>query len=126
MMPGGWERGRVSAAGTSLPSMWTFRAEPWPWDARSDSWVFVSLPTEVADELAERAEEHGPPRGFGSVRVTVTCGGTTWATSVFPSNQEETFVLPLKKQVRRAEGLEVGEPATFTLDLPPPAGTAST
>ncbi len=97
--------------------MWTFEADPWPWDARSEAWVFVSLPTDVADEVAERAEEHGPPRGFGSVRVTVSCGGSTWSTSVFPSRSEETYVLPLKRSVRTAEGLEVGEPASFTLEL---------
>ncbi|MCK5930105.1 MAG: DUF1905 domain-containing protein, partial [Nocardioides sp.] len=42
-------------------------------------------------------------------------GSSTWSTSVFPS--ADGFVLPLKAAVRRAELLEVGSPARFTLRL---------
>lgn len=43
-----------------------FDAEPWQWEVRSDSWIFV---------------------------------------------------LPLKKAVRKAEGIEVGEPVTVEVEL---------
>lgn len=74
--------------------------------------MFVTLPGEVDEEVRLVS---GPRRGFGSVRVEVTCGSSTWATSVFPA--AEGFVLPLKAAVRRAELLEVGSPARFTLRL---------
>jgi len=38
-----------------------------------------------------------------------------WRTSVFPAS--ECFVLPVKKAVRKAEGIEVGDLVTVTLDL---------
>ena len=82
-----------------------FEAPLWQWkarDAQPGSWFFVSLPFDVADEIEAAA---GPGRGFGSVRVEVTVGGTTWRTSVFPSAEEKTYVLPVKKQVREREGL---------------------
>jgi hypothetical protein len=90
-----------------------FEAEPWVWAAKDNpegtSWVFITVPEDVSDELRDLA---GPPRGFGSVRVEATIGETTWRTSVFPNGGDEgTFALPLKKAVRKAEGLEVGEPA---------------
>jgi hypothetical protein len=47
--------------------------------------------------------------------VEVSCGSSTWSTAVFPS--ADGFVLPLKAAVRRAELLEVGSPARFTLRL---------
>ena len=50
-----------------------------------------------------------PPRGFGSVRVEVTLGETTWRTSVFPEAASGCFVLPVKKAVRRAEGVDPGD-----------------
>src|SRR2546429_4747468 len=60
-----------------------FEAELWIWDARrAESWTFVSLPIEAAEEIRDRAA--GPPRGFGSVRVRVTVGASTWTTSIFP------------------------------------------
>jgi len=91
-----------------------FEAELWLWSARQgDSWVFVTAPEEVSDEIRDLA---GPPRGFGSVRVEVTIGATTWRTSVFPDSAGAgTFALPVKKAVRRAEDLDVGDVARVAL-----------
>ena len=59
---------------------WTFEAELWASESVA-SWVFITLPPEVGDDLRLLS---GPPTGFGSVRVEVTLGTTTWRTSVFP------------------------------------------
>ncbi|GAA4108884.1 DUF1905 domain-containing protein [Nocardioides fonticola] len=92
---------------------WTFEAELWLWrEDRPDAWIFVDLPAEVSEEVRELS---GPRRGFGSVPVAVRIGGSSWRTSVFPGS--ETYVLPVKKAVRRAEGLDVGDVATVTLEL---------
>ena len=94
----------------------TFNARLWTWDARRvDTWVFASLPVDVSEEIRERSG--APRRGFGSLRVRVTIGGTTWRTSVFPDKARECFVLPLKQQVRRAESLDDGDTATITVEL---------
>ncbi len=45
------------------------------------AWVFLTVPGDVSDDIRI---ESGPPAGFGSVRVEVTIGSTTWRTSVFP------------------------------------------
>jgi len=94
-----------------------FEAPLWQWRARDTqpgSWYFVSVPFDVADEIEATA---GPGKGFGSVRVEVTAGATTWRTSVFPSNEEETYVLPVKKPVRAAEGLDDGDTCHVVLRL---------
>ncbi|WP_421733028.1 DUF1905 domain-containing protein [Cellulomonas sp.] len=91
-----------------------FDAPLWLWSARrTDAWTFVSLPTELADEVLDLVGDN--TRGFGSVRVEVTVGGTTWRTSIFPST--DTYVLPVKKAVRRAEHLDVGDPVHVRLTL---------
>lgn len=85
-----------------------FDAQLWLWDARkTDSWTFLSLPAEIADEVLELAAPYS--RGFGSLRVEVTLGGSVWRTSIFPDNRERTYVLPVKKVIRRAEGVEAGD-----------------
>lgn len=92
-----------------------FDAELWVWDARrGDSWVFVSLPEEASADIRELAD--GPRRGFGSVRVRATVGGSTWTTSIFP-DKARGYVLPLKRPVRAAEGLDVGDVATVSVEL---------
>mgnify|MGYP003526157064 CR=1 FL=1 len=51
------------------------------------------------------------------VRVQVTVGSTTWATSIFPDTKARSFVLPVKKAVRSAEGLTDGDPVEVALEL---------
>ncbi len=94
---------------------YTFDAELYTWQARPESWVFVTLPADVSDTIDGALTT--PPRGFGSVRVRVRCGSTSWDTSVFPSKEEGSYVLPVKRAVRRAEDVEPGDTATFTLRL---------
>lgn len=79
------------------------------------AWHFVTLPTDVADEIDDITT--GTRRGFGSVRVTVTIGSTTWDTSIFPDAASESFVLPVKKQVRTRERVGDGDTVEVTLQL---------
>ena len=90
---------------------WDFDAKVWLWKADA-SWHFLTLPHDVADEIEDLAVNRG---GFGSVRVEVTIGSSTWRTSIFPSKEAESFVLPLKKAVRVAEGLEEGSSCSVHL-----------
>jgi hypothetical protein len=106
----------VGPMGEHRSMEYEFEAELWEWDARrTDSWTFVSLPTDAADEILELSENTS--RGFGSVRVEVTVGSTTWRTSIFPDNKTGTYVLPIKRAVREAEGLAVAKPALVRLSL---------
>ncbi|NEE01106.1 DUF1905 domain-containing protein [Phytoactinopolyspora halotolerans] len=93
-----------------------FDAELWLWEARrDDSWTFVSLPVEESEEIREMAG--GQRHGFGSVRVRVTVGSSTWTTSIFPDSTRNCYVLPIKRAVRRAEDLEAGDVASMTVEL---------
>ena len=93
-----------------------FDAELWIWEARrADSWTFVSLPAEASEEIRDRAG--GPRRGFGSLRVRVTVGRSTWTTSIFPDSARGSYVLPIKRAVRTAEALDVGDIATVAVEL---------
>ena len=93
-----------------------FDAELWIWDARkADSWVFVSLPADASEEIRELTD--GPPRGFGAVRVRVTVGDSRWSPSIFPDSASGCYVLPIKRQVRKAQDLEAGDVASVTVEL---------
>lgn len=98
----------------------TFVGELWEHDGPG-SWWFVSLPDDDADDIEERMRHR--TNGFGSVRVEVTIGGTTWRTSLFPDAKRATYVLPVKQAVRRAEGLHGPgsvEVSLLVLDERPP------
>ncbi|BDZ41842.1 hypothetical protein GCM10025865_11410 [Paraoerskovia sediminicola] len=82
-----------------------FEGEIWEWESRT-SWYFVTVPENEADALRDLPL---PPKGFGSIKVEATVGGSTWRTSVFPQSADGTYVLPLKKSVRTAEDVGPGD-----------------
>jgi hypothetical protein len=89
-------------------AVFRFEAELWLWEGDA-AWHFVTVPPEVSEEIKARTD--------GSVRVRATCGSSTWTTSVFPDAKRGGFVLPVKKEVRRAEGIAAGDVADFALEL---------
>lgn len=93
---------------------WEFQAEVWRWEAQT-GWFFCTLPFDVSDDIEERSASAS--RGFGSVRVRVRIGTTTWRTSVFPDKARKAYVLPLKKAVRTAEGLDEGSTVRVAVSL---------
>lgn len=93
---------------------WSFDSQMFRWDSEGPSWRFIRLPVEIADEIRAVA---GQLRGFGSVRVIVRVGGTSWSTSVFPEQATGSFLLPVKKSVREAEGLDDGDVVSVQLRL---------
>lgn len=93
-----------------------FRAVLWM-HAGDAAWHFVTLPSDIADEIDDLTT--ATRGGFGSVRVTATIGATTWSTSLFPDTATGSFVLPVKKQVRSLEEVQDGDPVDVTLGLVP-------
>jgi Domain of unknown function (DUF1905) len=96
------------------PVQVAFDAELWLWDARrADAWTFVGLAAGESEEIRDLAG--GLRRGFGSLRVRATIGTSTWTTSIFPG--KTGYVLPVKRSIRVAEALDVGDIATVTVEL---------
>ena len=92
-----------------------FDGEVFRWDARDDaSWFFTAVPPELSADIREIPR---PSRGFGSVRVRARVGDTEWSTSIFPDSTRGSYVLPLKKAVRTAEGIGEGDDVDVRLEV---------
>lgn len=76
-------------------------------------WHFVTLPQAEAQLIRERFESFA--RGWGSLPVTATIGGTAWDTSIFPDKQSQSYLLPIKTDVRKTEKIEAEQ--TIALQL---------
>lgn len=76
-------------------------------------WRFLPVPKREAVEI--RAAHGAFARGWGSIRVSVTIGKTVWDTSIFPDKASGTYLLPLKAEVREAEGIADGATVKFGL-----------
>jgi hypothetical protein len=91
-----------------------FESEVWEWDGAA-SWHFVSLPEDLADLIEQDFGDHA--RGFRSLRVEVTIGAETWRTSIFPDKKRGTYLLPVKKDVRRRLGIGPGSSVNVGLTM---------
>jgi hypothetical protein len=93
---------------------YSFRATLWRWSANG-SWVFLTVPPDASDEIDEH--RGATATGFGAIKVKVRIGTSAWCTSIFPSTAHGGYVLPVKKAVRSAEGLEVDDEVAVVLDV---------
>jgi hypothetical protein len=90
-----------------------FTAELWLYTGEA-AWHFISLPAEISDDIRARTEG---ALAFGSTKVEARIGETTWSTSAFFDRKRDCFLLPVKAEVRRREGLDEGEQVTVHLTL---------
>lgn len=91
-----------------------FESELYRWEARTEDWFFIDLPSEFSADIRELPT---PPRGFGAVRVEVLVGAMRWRTSVFPDKEREVYVLPIKRAVRVAHDLGEGDPVRVNVTV---------
>jgi len=91
-----------------------FEGDVFRWDARTEAWFFVGVPAELSADIREIPRV---PRGFGSVRVVVRIGGSSWRTSIFPDAGRGEYVVPLKRAVRDAESIAEGDVIRVRLEV---------
>ena len=78
-------------------------------------WLFVYIDKKISAKIkTEQAKK--PRRGWGSVRVRATIGKTSWETSIF-LDKEGPYLLPVKAQVRKKEGIGDGDTVTLTIQI---------
>lgn len=82
---------------------YNFAATLWLYNGQG-TWHFITVPPDVSTDIKEIYGSK-QKRGFGSVRVRVTIGKSTWQTSVFPDSKSGYYILPIKKSIRQKEAL---------------------
>lgn len=51
------------------------------------------------------------------MRVVATIGQTIWKTSIFPDRKSNSYVLPVKADIRNKEDIEDGDMVMLTLEV---------
>lgn len=94
-----------------------FESTIWLWttDKAPASWHFITVPEDTSDAIKEM---HGSSaKGFGSIKVNVTIGNSTWSTSLFPESKTGCYILPLKAAIRKAENIGVDDSVSVKLEV---------
>lgn len=93
-----------------------FTAPLWLWQGKA-AWHFITLPEDESQVIRLAVPRGGRNSGWGSVRVTATIGESRWQTSIFPDTRRNAYLLPVKADIRKAEGLTVGATVDVRLSL---------
>lgn len=78
-------------------------------------WHFLTIPKKESESIKRRFGKK--QKGWGSLPVIVKLGTTTWKTSIFPEKQSGTFLLPVKKEIRKTEGVLSGDKLSFSIEI---------
>lgn len=87
---------------------YTFSAEIW-----YSEWYFVSLPKEMSQEI--RGHCKTLEEGWGRLKAAAKIGGSEWKTAIWFDKKHQTYLLPIKAEVRKKEKIGVGSTAAITL-----------
>src|SRR5215470_1431453 len=95
-------------------NQFSIQAEVWLYPGMA-GWHFITIPEDVSEEINDRFGDQ--KRGWGSLPVEVTVGTTTWKTSIFPDTKANAYLLPIKADVRKKEGIAADSSVTLLLEI---------
>ena len=100
---------------TKTSKIYSITGNMWLYPGESANWHFFTVPKKESLEIKEC---YGPlARGWGSFPVSVVLGDTSWTTSIFPDTKSKTYILPIKAQVRKREGVFDGDTITISFKI---------
>lgn len=89
-------------------------AKVWLYPGKA-GWHFVTIPQDISEDIKNLFGDKA--KGWGSLPVAITLGSSTWNTSIFPDKKEEAYLLPLKKEIRKKENIQMDDSLTFLLEI---------
>jgi hypothetical protein len=80
------------------------------------AWRFARVPEDISVKIKEM-QKGRPRRGWGAIYAKAKIRKSEWVTSIFPDRHSETYILPLKKQIRCAENLYDGVETKILIEI---------
>lgn len=79
-----------------------FKTHPWLYNG-TGGWTFVSIPIEISTEIRDifKSEE----QGWGRLKIKAKIGETEWKTAIWFDTKHNTYLLPLKAEIRKKENI---------------------
>jgi hypothetical protein len=97
---------------TTYKLQYRFSAKPWKYEGPA-GWYFVSLPLKLSREIRNTfiSEE----AGWGRLPAIARTGNSEWKTAIWFDTKWNTYLLPLKAEIRKKENISAGK--TIQVDV---------
>lgn len=80
------------------------------------AWRFAYLPEKISEKIKDM-QKGKLRRGWGAVYVKAKAGKAKWQTSIFPDKRSNTYLLPLKKEIRYQANLYDGADVNISIEV---------
>ena len=79
-----------------------------PWQhTGSSGWVLVNVPHKMSNEIRKHFKRE--EQGWGRLSIIAQIKNTSWPTAIWYDTQHQTYLLPIKSEVRKKENINVGQ-----------------
>lgn len=83
---------------------YNFSTTVWTYFNGKSTYYLASLPPKIGKAIRD-LREGMPRRGWGSIAVGITIGGTSWNSSIFPESGNKSYLFLINAKVRKAENI---------------------
>lgn len=85
---------------------YTFTTSMWQYQGKG-GWYFISLPLELSTEIRSIAKWQ--EEGWGRLKILAKINQTEWETAIWFDTKLNTYLLPIKSEIRKKECLGIDE-----------------
>lgn len=97
------------ARAKKIPSKYRVYAKVWKWEGDM-AWYFINLDTALSEKIRGS-------RGKGMIKISVQIGKSSWNTSLLYHTEAQTYLIAIKKLIRRKEQLIEGSEVKVNFTL---------
>lgn len=95
-------------------SHYYFEGKVWKYSGPS-SWYFVTFPKNISKEIRE---SHGEDEeGWGRLKAILSIGKSNWNSAIWFDTKHDSYIVPIKAKIRKAEGIADGTSVGLTVEL---------
>ncbi|MEQ8624603.1 MAG: DUF1905 domain-containing protein [Vicingaceae bacterium] len=76
-------------------------------------WYFISLPSNLSKEIRQQLQWQ--EEGWGRMKATAQVNWSSWDTAIWFDKKHNTYLLPLKADIRKKAGLQLGDRVEVTI-----------
>ncbi len=89
-----------------------YSAKMWRHDAPG-GWYFVSVPKALSKEIRENLKWQ--EEGWGRMKAVAQMETLIWETAIWFDTKKDTYILPIKAEIRKKSNLEINQKITMIL-----------
>lgn len=92
-----------------LKKNFKIKTKVWLWPGQG-GWHFATIGEDISDKVRKA-------KGKGMIPIVATLNKTTWNTSLFPHKLSKGYILCLKKDIRKKEGILAGDEVKILISI---------